>query len=698
VICCGLHRALLIGLGVVAGAVLPTPAAAQVPVQRDTIRAPRDTIRASRDTAPSRVDSMRARQVRPPEGRDTIRVQTPAKADSMVRNDSIRQGIVPLPAGMRDTTRRDTIKAPLARAEAPPIFEIGAPRIYDRSAMFATGALTLSDLLGRVPGLTEFATGWLGAPGVIASQGDVRAIRVFLDGLELDPLGRRAQGVSAVNDLPLHALEEVRIERAAEQVRVYARSWRVERTSPYTRADIATGDQNNNLYRAYFGRRYDRGEVLQLSAEQFSMQPERRLPSGGGLQVMGRVGVTRGPWSADLFGERSDVDRQKWVGAGSFLDTRDTVEALRSRRTTAYARFGNGDPDHGRWFQVLLASEGHRGSSQQPPASANEEPIPDSTSHESQFVLTGGMSLLGVRVSGVERIRRAGGRTSFQPSARASFDGARLGASLFAEARSALQPSRLEASVRFMPLERVAVTASASRTGAGKFSRIFGDFAYGPLFDASGSLIERPEGDLGGYDALRLTRFELADRTNLRAEAGVRLRDLWVSGGVIRRGATTLLPAAELDTGYARPSALRAEGDASAVTAALRGRVWRALNVDAWAIRWNDSTGFYRPQYQTRAELYLQTNLLGRFPRGNFGLLGSLAHEYRSNARFASANGTERIALGSRAVAFKLEIRIQTAVVSYQFRNLLQERYAYVPGFSLPRQMQFYGVRWDFWN
>ena len=687
-----LRRTLLIGLGAVAGAGLPAPLAAQVPVQRDTIRAPRDT-------APSRVDTTRGRPIRVAEGRDTIRVPTPPKADSMVRNDSIRQGIVPLPPGAREGGRRDTLKAPLTRADAPPILEIGAPRIYDRTAMFATGALTLSDLLGRVPGLTEFTTGWLLAPSVVGSQGDLRAIRVFLDGLELDPLGRRAQGVSPVTDLPLHALEEVRIERGAEQVRVYARSWRVERTSPYTRADIATGDQNTNLYRAYFGRRYDHGEALQIAAEQYSTQPDRRLPTSDVLNVMGRLGLTHGPWSADLFAERSDVDRAQWVGTGSSLDTRDTVAALRYRRTTAYARFGTGDPDRGRWLQLLLGAEAHRAYSRQPlltDEDANE--IPDSTSYENQLVLTGGLSLMGVRLSGVERIRRAGGRTSYQPSARAWFERDRAAVSLLAEARSALQPSRLEASMRVAPLDWIAVTASASRTGSGKFSRIFGDFAYGPLFDASGVVIERPEGDLGGYDPSRLTRFELAERTNIRVEAGVRVRDLWVSGGVMRRGATTLLPAAEIDSLYAQPSALRAEGEASAVTAALRGRVWRALNVDAWAVRWNDSTGFYRPQYQTRAELYLQTNLLNRVPRGNFGLLGSLAHEYRSNARFASIDGTERVALGSRTLAFKLEIRIQTAVISYQFRNLLQERYAYVPGFSLPRQMQFYGVRWDFWN
>jgi hypothetical protein len=187
----------------------------------------------------------------------------------------------------------------------------------------------------------------------------------------------------------------------------------------------------------------------------------------------------------------------------------------------------------------------------------------------------------------------------------------------------------------------------------------------------------------------------------VRAEGGIRIGDVWASGGIVRRGATTLLPPAGFDTSYAHPHALRVDGEATGTTFALRGHLFKAVSVDAWALRWNDSTGLYRPQYQTRAELYLQTNLLNRFPRGNFGLLTSLAHEYRSNARFAAPTAVTdsvRIAPGFRSVAFKIELRISTAVVSYQFRNLLQEKYAEVPGFFMPRQMQFYGVRWDFWN
>ncbi|HEX5972580.1 MAG TPA: Plug domain-containing protein [Gemmatimonadaceae bacterium] len=659
-----LRRGVLIGLGAVAGAVLP----------------------------------LRAQQ------KDTIRVPTPPRADTMIKNDSTILGIVPLPA----QPKKDTLKAPLSRADAPPVLDIGPARIYDRAAMFATGSLTLGDLLGRVPGLTAFTTGWIGAPTVVASQGDFRRIRIFLDGLEIDPLDRRSQGTSPVNELPLHALEEVRIERGADEVRVYARSWRVDRTTPYTRADIATGDQNTNLYRAFFGRRYSHGEALQVSAEQFNTQPDRRMPSTGGLHIMGRLGMTHGPWSGDLFAERSDIDRAPWAGIGNPIIATDTIPGWETRRTTAYARVGNGDPERGRWMQLIASVESFRGSPRTPATLFGQTPSEtktvkaDSTAYENQYLLTGGASLLGARVSGAERIRAAGGRVSHVASGRASYEVGWLAASLLAEGKSALDPSRVDATVRLEPFGRIALLGSASRRGGGRFSRIYGNFGYSPVYlgangepqllaGADSSLFEVP----ATYAA-----YELSPVTSYRAEAGIRVHDLWFIGGVLRRGATTLLPASGMDedSAYSRSGAARVEGQATATTAAIRGRIYGPLHADAWAVAWSDTTGLYRPRYQTRSELYLQTNLLQRFPRGNFGLLASLAHEYRSSSRFAQADGSIRSVAGFRRLDFKLELRIQTAVVSYQFRNVLQERYAEVPGFIMPRQTQFYGVRWDFWN
>ena len=55
-------------------------------------------------------------------------------------------------------------------------------------------------------------------------------------------------------------------------------------------------------------------------------------------------------------------------------------------------------------------------------------------------------------------------------------------------------------------------------------------------------------------------------------------------------------------------------------------------------------------------------------------------------------------ASGYRTISTLLEIRILSATVSWQFRNLLGEPYAQVPTFRMPRQTNFYGVRWEFYN
>ena len=59
-----------------------------------------------------------------------------------------------------------------------------------------------------------------------------------------------------LTQINLWSAEDVTIEQAPEEVRVYIRSWRVRSTTPETRTDISTGDQQTNLYRGFFGRRF----------------------------------------------------------------------------------------------------------------------------------------------------------------------------------------------------------------------------------------------------------------------------------------------------------------------------------------------------------------------------------------------------------------------------------------------------------
>ena len=180
--------------------------------------------------------------------------------------------------------------------------------------------------------------------------------------------------------------------------------------------------------------------------------------------------------------------------------------------------------------------------------------------------------------------------------------------------------------------------------------------------------------------------------------AALRFRELWLGGGVIRRPAASLTPPTIYNRGYQS----RTEGQAVGAFATIRGRLWGPFYADATGIRWQDGGGFYRPRYQARSEVYVATTLPKQFPTGNFGLLASLQHEYRSEVFFPitdqASGSTARRVGGYRVLSGLIEVRILQAVLTYQYRNMLVEDYTTVPNYFMPRQSQFYGVRWEFWN
>ncbi len=78
-------------------------------------------------------------------------------------------------------------------------------------------------------------------------------------------------------------------------------------------------------------------------------------------------------------------------------------------------------------------------------------------------------------------------------------------------------------------------------------------------------------------------------------------------------------------------------------------------------------------------------------------MLFAVTHEYRSQAYFPV--GDELLqSYQYRTINAQLEIRLLQATLTYQFRNLLNEQYQEVPGFFMHRPVQYYGVRWYFFN
>ena len=653
------------------GAVLYRSAGAQV----DTTRAKRDSARARRDSA----------------GKDTATIKIPARPtpDSLLR-DSLAK---------RDSTRpkppvRDSIQPPFARAPMPVPLEIGRTLIFDRAALFASGAVTLQDLLDRIPGITGLRSGWIASPMMSSYMGDVRRVRVFFDGVEYDEVDERTRGLLDLTEVQLWTLEELRIEWGATEVRVYTRTWRVERTTPYTRTDISTGDQQTNLYRGYFGKRFGGGEGIQFGAQQYGTTPPGRIsPSSDQISLLARLGWAKHGWSFDAFALRTSRNRGEIVPQpirGTIAI--DSIPALTAARTDAYLRAGYGDPEHGPWLQAMASSVGYtisHTSNNGLGASTADTLLRDTTRFRAQYIVQGGLTLGSLRIDAAERYRvgdlnlspvpvptpcaicktsivekRPTAPTLWTPSGRVEFVSGPLSVSAFAEGLGPDSLNRAEVTTRLTPLPFLSVVGAV---GTSK--------------------------DQVNADSSTTTNF-------IRGEAALRLFGaLWVSGGLLRRDSTLLVPPRV----FGQPFVAIEGAPATGYLAKVEGTLYKALKIDAFGVRWNDSSGFYRPRYQTRTEVYFATNWLSRFPSGNFGFLAAITHEYRSRTLFPvvldTTTGLQAVPVpDSRIWNFHLEIRIVSAILTYQFRDIRGEPYELVPGYLMPRLNQFYGVRWEFWN
>lgn len=575
-----------------------------------------------------------------------------------------------------DSVPRDTIKAPFARGELPQGVEIDGGWHFDRAALDASGALSLADLLDRVPGVTSLRAAWYVDPQSAAWLGDVGRIRVYVDGLALDAIDPRAGGALDLNTVPLWLMEEARIERSAGEIRVHLRTWRVRRTTPYTRVDVTTGDLETNVFRGWFGRRFGPGLGLQAAAQSGAVGNGSRTGGGDGslITYFLRAGRAWKGWSVDVAATRLGISRT----AQSRLDGLRPRPAEESRQTLAYARIARGDPDSGVWGQLVASLHDYRlengrwrvpGDTTVAFDSTRQRSVPlDSfparpTAYRAQWLLTGGTSFGALRVSGAGRMFVQSGESFLSPQLRAEWVRGTLGLSAFAERDASDSTTKIDVTARVSPFGRVAVLGALSRRQA----------------EAGGRTV--------GTSALRL-------------EGGARFgRGFWATGGVLLRDTSSLRAPEFYDTTIVASRV----GSARGTFVALRGPIYRDVGADVWAIAWEDTAGLFRPRFQTRSQLYIRTRWLSRFRSGSFGLLAAVTHEYREplSVALVPIGGTaSRPATSSflRDWSSLLEIRILTATVFWQFRNIRGETYTQVPGYLLPRQRNVYGVRWEFWN
>ncbi len=575
---------------------------------------------------------------------------------------------------------RDTVKSPTARYELPRQFELSDRLQFTREQILSSGAVNIADILDRVPGITTFRSGWLSGLHLASYESDFSRVRYFIDGVEIDVLQPREVGALDLTDVPIWTLDRLVIERAAGEVRVWMQSWSTDKTTPYTRADIFTGDLNTNGFRALFARRYRNGLILQFGGQQAATQTgrvsqfavggtETGRGDGSHQMVNVRLGWARGRLSVDAYANGSSRDRDPQTARTAEFTS---LPAFKGSRREGYLRVGYGDTLRGFWSHAMVnvlrtRLEGIRGTALATDTTSADSASADTVAGRTQQILAVGYRTSLWQISAVDRVRPINGTIYHAPALRGQFGTARYSVGGYAEHNAADSTRRFDLFGRVQPLPWLAVVAG------------FSDRA--PLDDST----------------------RTAGQT-VRLEGGLRVRGAWVGGGILRAGSTQYLAPGILGTtlqGQGRPYQLNAAA-ATGVTGSVRGPLYKDLQIDAGVVRWNTAQ-FGRPRMHARAELALISNWLRKFPKGQFGIDARMAFDVRDPVPvFFGVDSAgvvdQRLTQSATVVTGQLQIRIQRASLFYIYRNLTGGDYEQIPGITMPPGVQMYGVRWEFFN
>ena len=192
-----------------------------------------------------------------------------------------------------DTTRRDTTDytALFLRSQqesrrlipVPPRIGAGAllpPNarlVFDRDSIAWWTAETVGDLLTRVPGVFLLRGGWIGRPELPNFQAHGAAsIEYVMDGIPYHPIGPDSVMVDP-SLLPVSLLDRMEIDRLPGLLRVALFTRRNDRSAPYSRIGVSSGDLRIERYQGQLDKRSTRGTGFSLAFDHLG------VPGQGGI-------------------------------------------------------------------------------------------------------------------------------------------------------------------------------------------------------------------------------------------------------------------------------------------------------------------------------------------------------------------------------------------------------------------------------
>lgn len=680
--------------------------------------APPDGVPGPGGDAPTLPDTVPAPDGPAPDGGPTPPDPTPAPPDSVPGSptdpgDPADAGAAP-PEAAPDTlaaegdAAADSLAldpdAVLATVREPPPTFIRFPSVGDdgwvegtwtwtRDELLGGGFLTLTELLERIPGVTPVRSAILGQPEAVSAFGLAGGrVEVVLDGFVLDPLG---SGTYDLGSIELVQLEEVRVERRMDRLRIELRTLAPTDARAYSIVEAGTGHYRTNMFRGLFLLPRFLGGALSFGIE--------RLESHGGFQ----------PAPTSLTAAWA-----KW-GIGS----RARNLQLEVRRTSSERGSATPSPGEGSRLDWVL-----RARAEPIPALAAEAYVGQTRLDEAYALpaLPGGAPAEG------DEIRDPLGRepSTWQAGLRAHAAAGPLWARAGVRHRTHAWLPEIEAegsagidlagwifAAGEVREERWRELGAARSVGARVYTRpfvglrAFAEWSSGargaspgrdvlfPVDTLITPIEEDPEAPGGPTEDTTVVWAAkgpwLVDRTAWRAGAaferwGLRLG----AAAVVLEGDSVASFGLEFDRSLAAFHVGRARGfEVSARIPLLLDPLW----VEASYTRWNEVSGWlYLPAQTFRASLVYHHLPL---PSGNLEITARLDHVERGEMIVPSLDGGAAIVPPTRTLNGYLQIRIMDVRAFVRWDNILNAvGNADVPGRILPGQRIFYGVKWNFWD
>jgi hypothetical protein len=607
--------------------------------------------------------ALAAQNPQPPPARpDTARGEPGAASDttSAAAKKLAGRDTIPLP----DSLSPDSFRPQLPPLGAPPGPVPQAGRlVFDRDALWFSGALTLGELLERVPGVFLVRAGWFGRPEVIqyAGQG-ASSVEVVWDGYALDPLGEDSTGLD-LSRINLGLVQRVEVEVLPSAVRVYLYSDDQVVRKPRTETSFSTGEASTNTYRIRYLNRWKNGTGLGL-----------------GVSFLGSSGVV------NSLGRSSDLTlwaKGSWIPAPRYGVQYQAISVSLDRDS------------------VLLSAD----------SPLLLKALPRHRVHRTDLFLRGFIASrsdgMGLRLdalvgsSSYTDITPALGREEMQGSAILGYRAERWSWELTTRVRDSSTPLDVELRVAASPSAFLTVSAYAigrSHLG-GRHST-----------DAAVQAELRPNAAVALHGAIR-TR-NAVGAPSVLTDTAQKVQDVSAGISLTTRKLDLDLTLAR-HGGYAPPVygsfgpivPAYPQFAVRTATVAFAARPTAYITVSGWyrepLVKGTAEklTSAYEPPHHSRIWATFRSRILPVLRRGAFDFTAEASMEgWGRGALGADASGIPILLKGATILDYRIELRLLNAALYWTIRNGRGERYSVLPGLAMPVGGQSYGVRWEFTN